>query len=145
MKTALPKLLFALPLLAASIAPAASQDATTTGYGKTRQQAIEVCKPDGQRAYLARLVCPDQSHPKFERQGSVGPRNDLPRDLSQEQMMQRLLGDRFAPLADGATDHHMIDAYGVQCGKPRHTLYLDLYHCHTPAPDVAPEGFTILR
>lgn len=145
MKTALPKLLFALPLLAVSIAPAASQEATATGYGKTRQQAIEVCKPDGQRAYLARLVCPDQSHPKFERQGSVGPRNDLPRDLPQEQMMQRLLGDRFAPLAEGATDHHMIDAYGVQCGKTSHTLYLDLYHCHTPAPDVAPEGFTILR
>ncbi|HMM26487.1 MAG TPA: hypothetical protein PKA36_16995, partial [Pseudoxanthomonas mexicana] len=86
-----------------------------------------------------------QSHPKFERRGSVGPRNDLPKDLPQEQMMQRLLGDRFAPLADGATDHHMIDAYAVQCGKTTHTLYLDLYHCHTPAPDTAPEGFTILR
>lgn len=59
--------------------------------------------------------------------------------------MQRLLGDRFPLLAEGETDHHMIDAYSMQCGKTNHTLYLDLYHCHTPAPDTAPEGFTILR
>ena len=145
MKTALPKLLLALPLVTTCAALAAQDTTTAADYGRTREQAIEVCKPDGQRAHLARLVCPDQSHPKFERRGSVGPRNDLPKDLPQEQMMQRLLGDRFAPLADGATDHHMIDAYAVQCGKTTHTLYLDLYHCHTPAPDTAPEGFTILR
>ena len=145
MKTALPKLLLALPLVTTCAALAAQDTTTAADYGRTREQAIEVCKPDGQRAYLARLVCPDQSHPKFERRGSVGPRNDLPKDLPQEQMMQRLLGDRFAPLADGATDHHMIDAYAVQCGKTTHTLYLDLYHGQTPAPDTAPEGFTILR
>lgn len=69
MKTALPKLLLALPLVTTCAAQAAQDTTTAADYGRTREQAIEVCKPDGQRAYLARLVCPDQSHPKFERRG----------------------------------------------------------------------------
>lgn len=139
------KIASALILIATCLTTAAAQDAPANGYGKTREQAIEVCRPDGQRAYLARLVCPDQSHPKFVRFGSVGPRNELPADMRPDEALKRRIEDRFAPLAEGAIDHHVVDGYTVTCGTNETQLYLDLYHCHTPPPDVAPEGFTILR
>lgn len=145
MKTGVPRILTVLSLVAAGVAEAPAQDAQPADYGRSKEQAIEVCRPDGERAYLARLVCPDRSHPKFERFGSVGPRSELPADMTQEQMMQLLVADRFAPLEAGAADHHMIDGYSVRCGKTEATLYLDMYHCHVPPPDAAPEGFTIIR
>lgn len=145
MKVDVPAAILLVLLASAPAARAQGQEAPSSDYGKTRAQAIEVCEPKGERAYLARLVCPDQSHPEFERAGSVGPRNPPPENMTEEQAMAMLVGDRFAPLAEGAIDLHIVDGYTVQCGEDTSTLYLDMYHCDVPPPDKAPEGFTLLR
>ena len=112
-------------------------------FGLTREAAIEVCEPAGQRAYLASLACPDGRRPEFERTGNVGARQDLPGGLS-EADTDRLLDDMFSkrPLRAGEPDHHIVDAYRVACGGTATTLYLDMYHCGTKPPSVAPAGFT---
>lgn len=115
-------------------------------YGLSKAQAIEVCYPQGQREYLARLVCPGGAHPTFERAGSVGPRTPLPDDMSNEQI-EALLAEMRSPSkasASGGPDLHVIDAYEVACGEQRTRLYLDMYHCAADRPTRAPKGFTIL-
>lgn len=115
------------------------------GYGMSKALAIEVCYPQGQREYLARLVCPDGAHPDFERAGNVGMRTPLPEDLSDAQI-EALLSDMRSP--DGAVvdgpDLHIVDAYEVTCGEQRTRLYLDMYHCAADRQTRAPKGFTIL-
>jgi hypothetical protein len=39
----------------------------------SRQNPVRVAIPPGQRAYLARLRCPDGQAPAFERTGNLGP------------------------------------------------------------------------
>jgi hypothetical protein len=115
------------------------------GYGMSKAQAIEVCYPQGQREYLARLVCPGGAHPSFERSGSVGPRTPLPDDMSDAQV-EALLADMRSPDKAGGEgpDLHVVDAYEVVCGEQRTRLYLDMYHCAAERPTRAPKGFTIL-
>lgn len=128
---------------AASIeaAPIAAAD----GYGLSREQAIEVCYPEGEQQYLARLVCPDNRHPAFERTGSVGPRQPMPADMSEETMAS-LFADLRKPRKrePGEPDYHIIDAYEVVCGEARTTLYLDMYHCAQDRPVFSPKGFGII-
>lgn len=125
---------------------ASAQSSPPDGYGLTKEQAIEVCKPAGERAYLARLVCPDDSHPAFARIGSVGLRHEFPAGMSEDERMKIVMAAlESTALEPGSTDHHMIDGYSMECGKIRTTLYLDMYHCDRPPPDIAPTGFTILR
>jgi hypothetical protein len=125
--------------------PAQAAEAPAAGYGLSKAEAIEVCYPEGQRQYLARLVCPDRSHPRFERAGSVGPRQEMPDEMS-ETMMRELLADMREPRKrePGEPDFHIVDAYEVDCGGTATTLYLDMYHCAQERPTRAPEGFTIL-
>jgi hypothetical protein len=119
---------------------------TPAGYGLAAGNPVEVCMPDGERRYLARLVCPSGAHPEFSRGGSVGPRTPLPSGMSQGEM-EKLLDDQLAgrPLAAGAPDYHWIDAYEVRCGTETTTVFLDMYHCNVDPPVAAPDGFTILR
>lgn len=116
----------------------------TADFGLTKEAAIEVCEPAGQRAYLAALAGPDGRRPQFERTGNVGARQDLPENMS-EADMDRLLDDMFSKraLRAGETDHHIVDAYRVECGGTATTLYLDMYHCGAKPPSVAPTGFTL--
>src|SRR3546814_20168832 len=51
-------------------------------YGLEPEQSVEVCRPAGERRYLARLICPSGEHPAFERPGNVRPRPPLPLALS---------------------------------------------------------------
>jgi hypothetical protein len=127
----------------ASATPALVQE--DDGYGMSKAQAIEVCYPQGQREYLARLVCPGGAHPTFERSGSVGPRTPLPDDMSDAQI-ETLLADMRSPDKAGGEglDLHVVDAYEVVCGEQRTRLYLDMYHCAADRPTRAPKGFTIL-
>ena len=127
----------------ASATPALVQD--DDGYGMSKAQAIEVCYPQGQREYLARLVCPGGAHPSFERSGSAGPRMPLPDDMSDAQI-EALLADMRSPDKVGGEgpDLHVVDAYEVVCGEQRTRLYLDMYHCAAERPTRAPKGFTIL-
>ncbi len=139
---------FALAMFAiSSTLPVKAQETPDRLLGMSVKQAIEVCHPAGQRAYLARLVCPGGAHPTFERIGSVGLRNEIPPGTSEDDEMAMVLGALDgASLPPGQVDHHMVDAYRVQCGREKTTtLYLDMYHCAVPAPGRAPPGFTIVE
>lgn len=113
-------------------------------FGLTLKSAIEVCEPRGQRAYLSRLICADGRPPEFERIGSMGLRNEFPSGMSEKEK-QRILNASMGMgrLEPGSLDHHVVDAYSVTCESGSSTVYLDMYHCDTPAPDVAPDGFSI--
>lgn len=113
-------------------------------FGTIKADAIEVCKPAGERNYLAHLVCPDGSHPLFDRSGSVGTRHDLPAGMSDAEQM-KIMADNmgFEKLAPGAVDYHIVDRYSVKCGETETALYLDMYHCDVSAPALAPAGFTL--
>ena len=69
---------------------------------------------DGQRAYLARLRCPDRKRPKVLGRG-LGP-----------------------PSPFGGVG----DSYGVTCAGARHQIEMDMYHDHVEPRPVP--GFTIV-
>ena len=112
--------------------------------GESKQSAIEVCNPAGERAYLSRLVCSGGESPTYKRMGSFGGRNEFPKNLSAEQtsvLVQRVISG--APLQPGEPDYHVIDGYEVICGEVKRVVYLDMYHCDQAPPTVAPRGFTL--
>jgi hypothetical protein len=110
------------------------------GYGESRSAAIEVCKPEGERAYLARLVCSTGETATFDRVGGYGPRNDLPAD---QPLSEQIASARRDPLQPGEVDHHVVDGYEVSCGASKRLIYLDMYHCHQSSPNAAPPGFSL--
>lgn len=106
--------------------------------------AIEVCMPTGQRAYLARLVCASGEPPSYKRVGSFGNRNAFPKNLppgEERALFERVM--RGEPMKPGEVDYHVVDGYELACGETRRIVYLDMYHCHQPAPAVVPHGFTL--
>lgn len=109
--------------------------------GLSRETALEVCEPKGERAYLSRLRCADGSSPSYHRGGSVGFRNPVETEAEDEiagrQMLER------EPVAPGQLDYHMIDVYEVACPEKHYEIYLDMYHCEQPPPQVAPEGLAL--
>lgn len=129
-----------LVLACTSAAPPAASPAAAGSYGLSKEAAIEVCKPEGERSYLRRLRCADGSAPEFSRDGSGGTRTDVksPEDekVARDQM--------FADVKPGDADFHVIDYYSVRCGDKTTTLILDMYHCNQPEPSQAPAGFTIV-
>lgn len=123
---------------AQTIAPAVIPES----FGESKQTAIEVCTPAGQRAYLSRLVCPDGAAARYNRVGSFGNRNEIPGNLAPEQqkeMLERLR--RSTPLQPGQPDYHVVDGYEVACGDVKRLLFMDMYHCEAPPPDRVPRGF----
>jgi hypothetical protein len=110
------------------------------GYGESLAEAVEVCKPDGERAYLARLVCPGGEPATFDRTGGAGTRHELPSDAS---LSEQVSSARRDPLPPGEVDYHVVDGYAVACGDSKQMIYLDMYHCHQAAPTQAPPGFTL--
>jgi hypothetical protein len=137
-------LIAAFPIAALSSSCATAPDSTTqttgTGYGESQGTAIEVCHPDGERAYLARLVCPNGAPATFDRLGTYGPRNELPSD---KPLSEQVASARRDPLEPGEVDYHVVDGYEVACGTSKRLLYLDMYHCHQPAPTQAPPGYSL--
>lgn len=137
--------LLVLVFASAGSAAAPSPPEAAAAPGSTVASAIEVCEPEGERRYLARLVCPDRSHPQFERAGSVGERTPLPADMTEaqsERLVEALLAGK--PLAPGEPDHHVVDRYRVVCGTRETSIYLDMYHCDRPPPRIAPAGFELI-
>jgi len=108
------------------------------GWGTTKEQAIEVCLPEGERYFIADLRCADGSVPTYARTGSVGSRNPMPADMGFDMSQM----DPTVPVPEGQPDTHTIDLYAVQCPDGAHELYFDMYHCGRPKPWIAPEGFT---
>ena len=138
-----------LAVAGCSAAPVATErthpDGAAADFGLTIQNAINVCKPQGQQEYLSLLVCPDGQHPAFDRIGSVGLRNEPPENASRDEVERRLVRQMtYEPLGPNDTDFHMVDAYRLQCGDRSTTVYLDMYHCGEPMPQKAPNGFTHL-
>lgn len=145
----IPSLLISLATACTSMPQISAAPGTTdsdTYFGLSEKQSIEVCKPEGEREYLARLVCPDGSHPSFKRIGSMGTRNEFPAHMSKDDRMKIMEDNmQFKELKTGAIDYHVIDGYSVECGKTEVTLYLDMYHCNLSRPTSAPNGFVIIK
>src|SRR5262245_16552810 len=128
-------------LFSCASAPDSTTQMSGRGYGETKGAAIEVGQPDGERAYLARLVCSSTGiPPAFDRLGGYGPRNELPAD---QPLSEQIASARRDPLNPGETDYHVIDGYEVACGTAKRMLYFDMYHCHQPTPKEAPPGFSL--
>jgi hypothetical protein len=123
-------------------APSRSSDAAI--FGTTREQPIEVCRPQGEEEYLERLRCRSGVPPGYRRTGNVGPRNPYP-TVSDEKARRRLFDQalEFKAPPPGVPDIHILDGYEVVCGAEKTTLYLDMYHCDVPPPPFAPAGFVL--
>jgi hypothetical protein len=82
----------------------------------SKENPVRASMPEGQRAYLSRLVCPNGGPARFERTFNLGP---------------GIYGT-------------IIDEYKVRCpGQPEATIIMDMYHDwseNRPVP-----GFTIRR
>ena len=111
------------------------------GLGLTKAEAIEVCGPKGERAYLTRLRCPDGKRSAFERRGSVGFRNEVVTKEDEMAAQEQTMNDD--PVRAGAKDFHMLDSYEVRCSDKKTELFLDMYHCTAGQPASAPPGFTL--
>ncbi|MEP7010353.1 MAG: hypothetical protein ABJC13_08545 [Acidobacteriota bacterium] len=123
--------------LPVTAAPTPSQ----SNVGLSRETAIEVCEPAGEKAYLARLCCPDGAVPTYERSGSVGLRNAVDTKSEEELARQQMLEER--PIAPGEADYHVVDLYDVICSDKEYGIFLDMYHCGQPEPKAAPADFSI--
>jgi hypothetical protein len=110
------------------------------GPGLTKDAAIPVCGPTGERNYLDRLRCPDGTVARVQRSGSMGTRTD-PASNADDEVARRQFSST-EPLASGQKDFHMVDGYDAECGA-RHTfLYLDPYHCPDPKYQLSPPGLS---
>ncbi len=131
-------------LAACASTPPRDPSTPIAGWGESKASAIEVCKPEGQRAYLDQLVCSDGSSPAYRRVGSFGSRNEVPKNLTKEQeadLLQALFTGRA--LRPGEKDHHIVDGYELSCGQSKRMVYMDMYHCNSAPPKQAPAGFTL--
>lgn len=136
--------LSSVTLLGCATAPGAV-GSPAAGLGDSKATAIEVCRPQGQRAYLDRLQCSDASVPSYRRVGSFGQRSDPakpPSDARDAQMLDQLSG---RPLKPGEPDYHIVDGYEVVCGATKRMIYMDMYHCDKPPPTEVPQGFQLRR
>jgi hypothetical protein len=119
----------------------ASPQPNQSGLGMVKENAIEVCRPKGERTYLDRLACSDGSVVKYERTGSVGFRNEPKSKKDEKAVQAQMLGNE--PIKPGQKDFHMLDGYEVECGAIKTVLFLDMYHCPEPKNQGAPPGFSL--
>ena len=123
-----------LSLLACAHAPVGPQ-----GMGLSRERAIEVCLPPGEKAYTEALRCPGSgAKPQLHRLGNAGTRT-TPLDPNDPRTLLQMDPER--PLQPGEPDLHIVDAIEARCPGATYTLFFDMYHCPAP-PQPAPEGFT---
>lgn len=132
--------------VASGQAVAAEPAGQAGGYGLSHANPVEACRHTYNARFFSRLTCPSGERPAMQRRGSIGPRTPYPEGMSQEQTV-RLIGDamKYAALAPGEADHHILEAYEATCGDTHVTFYLDAYHCRS-APEVrAPAGLLLTR
>ncbi len=96
------------------------------GFGRSKERAIEVCLPPGEKAYLAGLRCSDGARPVPSRVGSIGTRTQPP-DPDDPRLLLQMDPER--PLQPGEPDFHIIDAIEAHCPGAVYTLFFDMYHC----------------
>lgn len=80
----------------------------------SRGNPVRTLMPQGQQAYLRRLICPDGATPTFRRIGNFGV----------------------------GVYTTVIDGYEVRCGSTVYTVYMDMYHPNYIERRPIP-GFTI--
>ncbi|SRR5260221_7854132 len=103
------------------------------GFGRSKEQAIEVCLPPGEKAYLAGLRCADGSKPLPRSLGSIGSRRQ-PIEPDDARILLQMDPERR--LAPGEPDFHIVDAIEAHCPEAVTTLFFDMYHCPArPQPD----------
>jgi hypothetical protein len=107
--------------------------------GLTRKNAIQVCEPRGERAYLDRLRCSDGTPPTYSRSGSVGRRTKAKNPREDEEASAQNLGGK-RPEA-GGPDFHVVDLYRVTCSGRTQEIYLDMYHCDQTRTQLPAAGF----
>jgi hypothetical protein len=122
---------------------ATQTEAARPGLGMTKESAIEVCGPSGDRAYFERLRCPDSSLVRYERMGSEGYRNDPKSKADEAALRQQMVTS--APIPTGQRDFHNVDGYTVECAAGKVHLYLDRFHCPEPKDQGTPPGFTFAK
>lgn len=108
-------------LLACAHAPAAPP-----GFGRSKEKAVEVCLPPGEKAYFLALRCADGTAPRTRRLGNVGTRTQ-PVDPDEPRLLLQMDPER--PLAKGEPDFHMVEAVEARCPGATYTLFFDMYHC----------------
>jgi hypothetical protein len=126
-------------LLLALFACAHAGPRAPPGYGLARAEAIELCLPPGELAFLKSLRCPGGQRAEAKRLGSVGARSELADPNDPRALLQM---DPARPLQPGEPDLHIVDAFEVHCPEKSVTLFLDMYHCPARPPS-APQGFTL--
>jgi hypothetical protein len=112
-------------LLGAALA-CAHAPVAPAGFGLSKDRAVEVCLPPGEKAYLTELRCGDGSKPQTHRVGSVGSRTQ-PVDPNDPRILLQM--DPEQPLRPGEPDFHIVDAFEARCPGANYTLFLDMYHC----------------
>lgn len=90
----------AAPTAGGGAATGQAPEAQMTAPLGSRENPVRCDMPDGERAYLERLRCPDGSPPRFERFGSVGV----------------------------GPHGNILDGYLVHCGEDETTVFMDMYH-----------------
>ena len=97
------------------------------GIGLSKDRAVEVCLPPGEKAWLAQWRCPGGEMPQPHRLGSIGTRTQ-PVDPNDPRILLQMDPER--PLQRGEPDFHIVDAVEMRCPGATYTLFLDMYHCH---------------
>lgn len=134
----------AVALLAGCSLTARDVKFASLGPGTSKENAIEVCRPAGERAYLSQLRCPDGDVPEFDRIGSYGRRTQ-PLPGAPSVGVTDSLRDPERRVQPGEVDIHVIDGYRVVCDGEAYLVFLDMYHCGDPPTSVVPPGFSMGR
>lgn len=128
------------------IGPGEPSAEEVAGLGRSNAEAIEVCKPSGQTAYLSRLRCADGNAPSYQRVGHSGYRTARAGPDDYKASADQVRTGR--PLEEGEKDFHPIDMYTVVCRDAEvvHKLYLDMHHCsESETTSDPPKGFTVFQ
>jgi len=128
------------PDLELRAAPPEQAQSSDSGHGLSKESAIEVCRPNGEQAYLDRLRCPNGNAVRYKRAGSFGFRNEPKSPDDDQAVMEQMMGG--APTA-GQKDFHTVDGFDLRCKRQKLRVYLDMYHCPEPETQVTPPGFTL--
>src|SRR5207244_10736684 len=92
------------------------------GMGLSKQRAVEVCLPPGEKAYTATLRCLSGDKPQIKRIGSVGTRNQ-PVDPNDPRILFQMDPERL--LQHGEPDLHIVDHIDARYAGGNYTLLSD--------------------
>ena len=124
-------------------------ETSNSTYGIVRENAIEVCHPQGEHEYLSKLACADGNAPEYRLLGNAGTRTDPTKEFADklkrdDKVFEMLISP--APIPPGEPDIHIVDVFEIKCRTSTTKLYFDRYHCSEESKarlPLAPRGFQI--